>query len=601
MRELNARALALLFRHGRSLLALHLTFTGLSITLLAPLFTAALAAIRPLMGDAAVTTAGLLEFMTSPGGLLWLLLTLFATVLLMVFQLAAITLIAAQNPGHPLTTTARALLGTGRASARLGKLAGLLTGAHTLVSLPFLAAITAASALLLKYHDPYLLNLERPPALWWYGGFCLVMVAGMLGANGWLLLRWIMAVPLIMLKSYAPLQAVGSSSRLTRGRRSQAGLNLLLGASLVVAAPALATLAFEFLATAVFRIVPEQSPLLLPSVVLLVCGYLLTGLALTFLATSAFGTLMVGYYQKLTGIIQLYKPGSSDSEEKQKIRWAWLLEATVIALVVFQSFQIVSSLAQEDTATVTAHRGSPFTAPENTLAALEQAIDDGADYIEIDVQLTADGVPVLWHDNDMMRIFGLPERIPDVRMEDIAELDAGSWFDDSFANQRIATLSKAIDTVKGRVRLFIDLKPNRNEQALVKAVIKLLQEKNATNGTIIAASDWPSLELAKSLEPDIRTALLAQFVVGPLWQDRYDILGLRFNRANPAAIARAHRAGNEFHVWTVNQREEMARFLDMGVDNIITDRPEVLASLLEERKQRSNAEQLAMKVRNWLR
>jgi glycerophosphoryl diester phosphodiesterase len=425
------------------------------------------------------------------------------------------------------------------------------------------------------------------------------MVLGIVWANGWLLLRWIVAVPVLMLDRKKPLQALAASSQLTRGRRRHTGLTLLAGLVLVVATPALVTLAFDLLAATVFRLLPDQSSLLIPAVVILLSSYLLAGLALTFLATSAFGTVVISYYRMLTGPAP--EPDHAAPVQAPAVRNVWLMEAVVIVLVVFQGIQVVASLDQQDDVTITAHRGSPFKAPENTLAAINQAIEDGADYIEVDVQLTADGVPVLWHDNDMSRIFGLQERITEVRFEEIAQLDAGSWFDESFAHERIATLAQALDAVDNRAALFIDLKPIRNEQALVSTTIDLLREKNAIDGTVIAASDWPSLELAKSLEPDIRTALLAQFVVGPLWQDHYDILGLRFNRASPAAVARAHRAGNEFHVWTVNQPADMARFLDMGVDNIITDRPGVLADLLEQRENRTDAERLAMKVRNWLR
>ena len=89
---------------------------------------------------------------------------------------------------------------------------------------------------------------------------------------------------------------------------------------------------------------------------------------------------------------------------------AWWLEAAVLVVVLIQGGMVVASLDQQDNVTVTAHRGSAFDAPENTLAAIEQAITDGADYVEIDAQLTADGVVVLWHDGDMMRVFGRPDR-----------------------------------------------------------------------------------------------------------------------------------------------------------------------------------------------
>ncbi|HEY9119646.1 MAG TPA: glycerophosphodiester phosphodiesterase family protein, partial [Marinobacter sp.] len=95
--------------------------------------------------------------------------------------------------------------------------------------------------------------------------------------------------------------------------------------------------------------------------------------------------------------------------------------------------------------------------------------------------------------------------------------------------------------------------------------------------------------------------LLAQFIVGPLWDRNFDNLGLRRNRTTPATVAQTHRSNNELHVWTVNSPNAMSRFIDMGVDNIITDRPDVLADMLEHRGQLTDAEVLVLKLRNWLR
>jgi len=595
------QGLALIRHHHRSLLALYLTFTGLSIVVFTPLITTAVSLLRPLTGDAAITTGGLLDFLTSPGGALWLLVTLLLAAVLIVLQLAGVTLIAAQPDNRSNRAAIRALAGIGKRLPQLALLAIIQTLAHLLIALPFLAAMGFAAHLLLNNFDPYLLNLERPPVLWWFLGFCLLMLCALVVANGTLFLRWILAIPALMLDQQRPWAALQQSARDTRGaHRETVGL-LSLGIVSVLAMPALVTLAFDWLAAGVFRILPAQANVLLPVVVLLVGSYLLVSLALTFLASSALGTLIVARYKAIPGRTLQWQPSFSAQPTARTGRRFWLLEALVVALVLFQSVQVVSSLQQHDDLTITAHRGSAFKAPENTLSAIHQAIEDGADYIEIDVQLTSDGVPVLWHDQDMARIFGKPERIVDVRYDDIRHLDAGSWFDDRFAEERIATLEQAIKAVRGQARLFVDLKPNRNEQALVTAVVQTLQKNHAVEGTIIAAADWPSLELAKELEPGLKTALLAQFVVGPLWQDRYDILALRLNRATPAAVARAHKAGNELHVWTVNQPSDMARFLDMGVDNIITDRPDVLAALIAERAALSDGERLAMQIRNWLR
>ncbi|WP_323750624.1 glycerophosphodiester phosphodiesterase family protein [Marinobacter sp.] len=600
MLKLSSRTLALLRQHRRALLALHLTIMGLSVALLPPLIAAALAAMRPLTGEAAITTSGLIRFLTSPGGLLWASFTALITIAILVYQQAGITLIVSQPSGQPVRTNARALLGVARRLSGLTTLALLLTIAHLLAALPFLAAITGASKLLLHHYDPYLLNLERPPVLWWYGAFCLTMVAGLVVANGTLLVRWSLAIPRFTLTQVGPLAALRSSYYLTRKRSGHAATALALGAVLILAAPPLITALFNVVAAGVLQLLPDTMTFLLPAVFALVGSYVLIGLALTFLATSAFGTLVAAYYEELTNHAPSKPPNQAPKHATRLMRRAWALEAIVVVVVLAQSYPVISSLNHSADVEITAHRGSPSVAPENTVSAIQQAIKEGSDYIEIDVQLTADGVPVLWHDTDMLRIFGLPQRINDLPFQQLRELDAGSWFSTKYADERIASLADAIEATRGKANLLVDLKPNRNEQALVSAVVKVLQEKNAVAGTVIAAADWPILEMAKTEEPKLRTALLAQFVVGPLWQDRYDILGIRSNRASAAMVARAHEAGNELFVWTVNTPEEMTRFIDMGVDNIITDQPGILSTLLKQRSEMSDAELLATRLRNWL-
>ncbi|MBZ0333839.1 glycerophosphodiester phosphodiesterase [Marinobacter sp. AL4B] len=601
MLRLTYRTLAILREYSRALLALHLTITGLSIAILPSLVTAALAAMRPLTGEAAITTSGLIRFLTSPGGGTWAGFTMFVTVAILVYQQAGITLIVSQNDQHPMRAIARALFGVVRRITALTALALLLTLAHLLTALPFLAAIIGASKLLLHHYDPYLLNLERPPVLWWYGTFCLAMVAALVAANGTLVVRWSLAIPRLILDDGKPLAALRSSYHLTRKRSRHAATTLALGAALTIAMPPLITLIFSGLAGGIFQVLPNDKSYLLPAVITLVGSYVLIGLAVTFLATAAFGTLVMAYYEELSGNPFKTPAPPAPKHAAVLMRRAWVLEAIVVAVVLAQSYPIISSLNHSAEVGVTAHRGNASLAPENTVSAIRQAINDGSDYIEIDIQLTADGVPVLWHDTDMQRIFGLPERINDLPFTQLRQLDAGSWFSETFSDERIASLADAIEATRGKANLLLDLKPNRNEEALVNAVVNVLQENNAVTGTVIAAADWPILEMAKSQEPNLRTALLAQFVVGPLWQDRYDILGIRSNRASPAMVARAHKAGNELFVWTVNSPEAMARFIDMGVDNIITDRPDVLSQLLKKRSAMSDGERLASRLRNWLR
>ncbi|MGM0767264.1 MAG: glycerophosphodiester phosphodiesterase family protein [Pseudomonadota bacterium] len=602
MKTLITSTLNLLHRQRRALLTFYLFFSGLAMAALTPAVTWALASLRPVTGRAAVSTGGIVEFLVSPGGIVWVLATLNLSVLVILLQQAGMTLIAASPPYRHYRTALGALWGTARKFPALVQLTLIQVFTHLLVAMPFLIAIALGWNWLLSNHDPYLLRLEKPPEFWWFTAGLLLASAGLILCNGSLYLRWILAVPCLMLESTRPLDALRESTRLTRGHRGHATGVLTSGLAAVLLLPVIVTLAFDQIATALFAILPQQASVLAPFVLVFIASYILLSIAVTFFGAAAYGAFIVSLYHRASGkTVTAPEPALQYPMPEHAGPKAWIAEALVVILALGQAWLVVDTLGQREEVTITAHRGSAFKAPENTLSAIKQAIDDGADYVEIDVQLTADGVPVLWHDSDMKRIFGLGERISETEFADIRDRDAGTWFDQKFGNERIATLADAIETVRGRAGLFVDLKPDRNTPHLARAVVDLLKEKNFVKGTIVAAADWTTLQEVKRLEPELKTTLLAQFVMGPLWDDNYDVLGLRMNRATPAAVARAHRAGNELHVWTVNQPAAMSRFIDMGVDNIITDRPELLSELLRQRATLSDAELLATKLRNWLR
>lgn len=603
MKALTLSTLGILHRHRRSLLTFYLFFSGLAVAVLTPTFTWALATLRPVTGRAAISTGGIVEFLISPGGLVWVLATATLSLFMVLLQQAGMTLIAAapaQRDYRTVLSTLTALWGVACKLRPLALLTMIQVITHLLIALPFVLVIALAWKLLISQYEGHYLRLELPPELWWFAGCATLAVIGMIVCNGWLYLRWILAVPSLVLENSRPLAALQHSSQLIHGHRAPFTGTLVFGLIAILLLPVMVTVLFQYAGDALFDVLPGRMGVLVPAVLAFVATYILLGIAITFLGMAAYSVLIYSLYRRATGLHRPV-PATPRRLPKQAGPMAWAAEALVVILALGQAWFVLESLEQRDQVTITAHRGSAFKAPENTLSAIEQAIADGADYIEIDVQLTADGIPVLWHDSDMLRVFGLNERISEVTYEEIRQRDAGSWFDGAFANERIVTLTQAIATVRGRARLFIDLKPDRNTPNLAEEVVKLLQHQDFVEGTIIAAADWPILREVKHLDPRLKTALLAQFVVGPLWQDYYDILGLRLNQVSPTAIARAHQAGNELHVWTVNLAGDMGRFIDMGVDNIITDRPHVLAELLDSRSTLSDSELLVMKIRNWLR
>jgi glycerophosphoryl diester phosphodiesterase len=232
------------------------------------------------------------------------------------------------------------------------------------------------------------------------------------------------------------------------------------------------------------------------------------------------------------------------------------------------------------TVEITAHRGSSTKAPENTLSALRLAIEDQAEFAEVDVQRTQDGVLVLFHDGDLQRVAGRAHRLSQMTLDELREVDVGRWFSAAFRDERVPTLQQTIDLVRGRMRLNLELKYNLPDPALVPGVVELLRQERCLDHCLITSMDYGAVTEVKRLEPRLRTGLILTAPAEDLDALEVDVLSVPLDGITPELVRSAHGAGKQIHVWTVNQPEDMRRMIEWGVDNIITDKPDVLRSLL---------------------
>jgi glycerophosphoryl diester phosphodiesterase len=136
---------------------------------------------------------------------------------------------------------------------------------------------------------------------------------------------------------------------------------------------------------------------------------------------------------------------------------------------------------------VIGHRGAAALAPENTLSSVERAIEDGADWVEIDVQETADGEVVVLHDSDFMKLAGTPLKIWEGSFAEVRSLDIGSWFGPEFRGEGVATLEEALPRAKGRAKVIIELKYYGHDQRLEERVAAVV-ERTGMEGDIAIMS-----------------------------------------------------------------------------------------------------------------
>ncbi|MGD2177623.1 MAG: glycerophosphodiester phosphodiesterase family protein [Anaerolineae bacterium] len=250
----------------------------------------------------------------------------------------------------------------------------------------------------------------------------------------------------------------------------------------------------------------------------------------------------------------------------------------------------VSFLNSQGTLNI-AHRGASAAAPPNTLAAFEKALELGADGIEFDVRLCADGVPVVIHDATVDATTDGSGPVTGMTVAQLKELDAGSPFDPTFAGERIPTLMEVLETVGGQLLLNIELKSgalldDRLERAVVGAI-----ERCALGERVLLSSFNPfALRRIQKIAPHLATALLHASAAGRSLGFARLISPSPYTAVHPhhtlvgdryMAWARGHNY--RVHVWTVNDAVEMRRFIGCGVDGIITNVPDLLHGILETR------------------
>lgn len=225
-------------------------------------------------------------------------------------------------------------------------------------------------------------------------------------------------------------------------------------------------------------------------------------------------------------------------------------------------------------AQVAAHRGASSEAPENTLAAVGQAIAKRADYAEIDVQETKDGVVILLHDSNLKRTTGVDAEVSDWDYKKIRQLDAGSWFSEEYKGEMIPTLAEILETAKGKIKLNIEIKLNGTERNLVHSVVRLIEVYDMTEDCVITSFQASALKEVKKLNPDIRTGYILKVAYGDFsGLDFADALSVNYSFATSILVNDAHDAGKEVYVWTVNSREKIINMISNGVDMVITDHP----------------------------
>lgn len=237
---------------------------------------------------------------------------------------------------------------------------------------------------------------------------------------------------------------------------------------------------------------------------------------------------------------------------------------------------------------ILAHRGDLAHAPENTLPSFQQALQKGADGVELDAKLTADGHVIVIHDMTVDRTTNGKGRVASFKLEDIRKLDAGSWFNEKFRGAQVPKLEEVFELIGKDKLINIELTNySTPRDGLVVKVCELIKRHNI-HKQIIFSSFLPSnLKIAAQTLPEIPRGLLAMPGLVGLWArsfgfmfGEYQALHPHISSASREQIQRVHRLNRRVHVWTANSPEEIVRLTDWGVDGLFTDDPETAVRAL---------------------
>ncbi|MDW8069282.1 MAG: glycerophosphodiester phosphodiesterase [Anaerolineae bacterium] len=240
-----------------------------------------------------------------------------------------------------------------------------------------------------------------------------------------------------------------------------------------------------------------------------------------------------------------------------------------------------------------AHRGASAVAPPNTLAAFRRAADLGADGVELDVHLSADGVPVVIHDFTVDATTDGSGRVRDLPLAALKALDAGSRFDPAFAGERIPTLEEVFAEVGGRLLVNVELKsmPGNDYPGLEAAVAALIRRHGLTNRVLVSSFNPFALRRFRREMPEVPIGFL--YETAPLScaaRLAAALVGLRpqavhpwWRMITPQTVRWAHARGRRIVAWTVDDPAAIARLAAWGVDAIITNHPDRMYRTLEPR------------------
>ena len=269
------------------------------------------------------------------------------------------------------------------------------------------------------------------------------------------------------------------------------------------------------------------------------------------------------------------------------ISLACVLIIAAVSWVLLAHFEYLFPRARRVEAVV--HRLGGDLDIENTLEGQEAALELGAGAAETDIQRTKDGEYIIFHDGTLKRMCGMPDRPCDLTLDEIRSIEMQTVTGEV---RKIPTLEEVLDKAKGREVLYLELKGVTADEQMADDVIAMLKEKGMEQDCILISMNYHVIRYIDRNYPDIRCGYLYFFAYGNESRLEADLLMSQSNVINPSKTSAIHRAGKQLYCWTVNSRGTAKAMIRRRVDGIISDRYDIIASVLDHLESRTDYERI---------
>ena len=590
-------------RHWPQLLLTNGLYTVIAVVLLTPLLAVLTRTLLHLSGKPVLADQDILFFMLQPAG--WVCAITLGSLWLGIIVLGqAALMVTLAVPSKEKTSALAAIRYAMTHWWSICQVTAQLIIRVGLLFMPFLAVATATYTLLLRKFDINFYIQEKPPEFIVAVSIGAVLVTGFTILLLKFLSSWIFALPLVLFETVPASQALNESVLRTVGSRIQIISMFIILLLAGLGASAIMTSLLIWLGQ---WMIPDTTPslsLLVINLGTFLLIWTLSNLFIQMVSSSLFAALWLNLYRAIGCNAEkfVFPNGnprvSPDVKGGIRLTAKGLIGSSLVGLAAAAIVGIwtLESLRLDDDVEIIAHRGASADAPENTLAAMLEAIDDATDWVEIDVQETSDDQVVVFHDSDFMKLARVDLKIWDATMPDLESIDIGSHKDPIFHAERVPTLAELLTVCQGKTKVVIELKYYGHDKDLEQRVLNIVSDHDMSSDVIYMSLNLDAVTKMKQLDPSCRAGLLMSLLGGNIQDTKADFLAVNAMFVNRSFIQRAHASGKEVYVWTINDAVTMSRMIGIGVDGLITDKPDLARQVLAERSTLNPAERLLLEL-----